>query len=97
MKSGSKPACRAQRYLSGWKEAPEPCRALLAEVPAAIQHGFAQDWTRGTELCRRAAFLLLQVGRRREGIRLLHRLLVEGGVKTRVGVKSGTKFANPGL
>ena len=25
------------------------------------------------------------------------KLVVEGGVKTRVGVKSGTKFANPGL
>ena len=65
------------RYFQSWKEKPEPCRALLAEVPAAIQHGFAQDWTCGTELCRRAAFLLLQDGRRREGIRLLHRLLVE--------------------
>lgn len=65
------------RYFQSWKKKPEPCRELLAEVPAAIHHGFANDWTRGTELCRRAAFLLLQDGRRREGIRLLHRLLVE--------------------
>ncbi|MSV31163.1 MAG: hypothetical protein EXQ57_01435 [Bryobacterales bacterium] len=65
------------RYFQTWKKEPDPCSALLAEVPAAIQHGFAQDWTRGSELCRRAAFLLLGDGRRREGIRLLNRLLVE--------------------
>ncbi len=65
------------RYFQSWKDKSEPCRDLLAEVPAAIHHGFAQDWARGSELCRRAAFLLLSDGRRREGIRLMHRLLVE--------------------
>lgn len=65
------------RYFQSWKTEPEPCRSLLNEVPAAIQFGFKQDWLQATELCRRAAFLLLGDGRRREGIRLLHRLLVE--------------------
>jgi hypothetical protein len=64
-------------YFQKWKENPDPCRELLAEVPAALLYGFARDWTRSSELCRRAAFLLLADGRRREGIRLLHRLLVE--------------------
>jgi len=65
------------RYFQSWKTDPDPCRTLLNEVPAAIQFGFAEDWLHATELCRRAAFLLLRDGRRREGIRLLHRLLVE--------------------
>ncbi|MFN0106373.1 MAG: hypothetical protein ACKV2U_30315 [Bryobacteraceae bacterium] len=65
------------RYFQFWKGKPEPCRDLLAEVPAAIQFGFDRDWVRGAELCRRAAFLLLAEGRRREGIRMFHRLLVE--------------------
>jgi hypothetical protein len=65
------------RYFQAWKTHPEPCRALLNEAPAAIQYGFEEDWLRATELCRRTAFLLLGDGRRREGIRLFHRLLVE--------------------
>ena len=65
------------RHFQTWKQKPEPCRELLAEVPAAIEYGFSKDWIRGSELCRRAAFLLLKDGRRREGIRMLNRLLIE--------------------
>jgi len=64
-------------YFKSWKTHPVPCRDLLNEVPAAIQYGFEQDWTCAAEVCRRAAFLLLNDGRRREGIRLMHRLMVE--------------------
>ena len=59
-----------------WKSDPARCRELLGEIAAALDHGFAKDWDRSHVLCRRAAFVLLGYGRRREGIRLLHRLLL---------------------
>lgn len=65
------------RHFQHWRSNPEPCSELVAEVPAAIQHGFHRDWQRGTELCRRTAYFLIAEGRRREGIRLWHRLLLE--------------------
>lgn len=66
-----------QRYFRRWKDDPQPCRDLTNEVSAAVQHGFEHDWERGAELARRAAFHLLSEGRRREGIRLFHRLRQE--------------------
>lgn len=65
------------RYFQSWKQKPERCQMLLSEVPAALDYGFARHWTLSTELCRRAAFLLLAEGRRREAIRMFHRLLLE--------------------
>jgi hypothetical protein len=65
------------RYFQGWKSNPEPCRTLLAELPAALDFAFPRHWTQAVELCRRAAFLLKADGRRREAIRLFHRLLLE--------------------
>jgi hypothetical protein len=63
--------------MAGWKSDPAHARAVLAEVPGALEHGFLYDWTRASELARRAAYLLLADGRRREGVRLFHRLLLE--------------------
>ncbi|MBI2686907.1 MAG: hypothetical protein HYX27_11375 [Acidobacteria bacterium] len=63
--------------LQHWKKRPELCRTLLYEVPAALRHGFAHDWPKAIELARRAAFLLLAEGRRREGIRLFNQLLLQ--------------------
>jgi hypothetical protein len=60
-----------------WKSDPGPAQTLLAEVPAALEHGFVHDWARASELCRRAGYLLLAEGRRREGVRMFHRLLLE--------------------
>lgn len=65
------------RTFAQWKSDPDPCRALLYEVPAALQFGFDADWPRAVELARRAAFRLRADGRRREAIRLLNRLLIE--------------------
>jgi hypothetical protein len=59
-----------------WKTDPARCRELLGEVAAALDYGLAADWDRAHVLCRRAAFVLLGYGRRREGIRLFHRLLL---------------------
>ncbi|MBL8241706.1 MAG: toll/interleukin-1 receptor domain-containing protein [Bryobacterales bacterium] len=69
------------RCFRNWKDTPEPCRELLPEVAGAIGFGFARHWSMATEVCLRAAFLLLRDGRRREGIRTLHRLLVEAEVR----------------
>lgn len=66
-----------QRRFNCWRERPDLVLPLVAEVPAALAHGFEYDWPRASELCRRTAFLLLNAGRRREGIRLFHKLLVE--------------------
>lgn len=62
--------------FTDWKADPEPCRELLGELNGALAFGFAHDWERARELGRRGAFVLLGQGRRREGIRLLHRLLL---------------------
>lgn len=66
-----------QRRFQHWRQRPDLVLPLVAEVPAALVHGFEFDWPRASELCRRTAFLLLGAGRRREGIRLFHKLLVE--------------------
>lgn len=66
-----------QRRFQHWRQHPDRVLPLVAEVPAALAHGFEFDWPRASELCRRTAFLLLNAGRRREGIRLFHKLLVE--------------------
>jgi len=66
-----------QRYFHKWRDNPDPCRALLPEVPAALEHGFLHDWPRAAELARRSAFLLVGQGRRREAIRLFNRLRME--------------------
>lgn len=66
-----------QRRFQHWRQQPDQVLPLVAEVPAALVHGFQNDWDRAAELCRRTAFLLLGAGRRREGIRLFHRLLLE--------------------
>ncbi len=66
-----------QRRFQHWRQRPDLVLLLVAEVPAALAHGFSHDWARASELCRRTAFLLLGAGRRREGIRLFHRLLLE--------------------
>ena len=65
------------RRSQPWRQQPERVLPLVTEVPAALAHGFEYDWPRASELCRRTAFLLLNSGRRREGIRLFHKLLVE--------------------
>lgn len=66
-----------QRRFQHWRQRPDSVLPLVAEVPAALAYGFSHDWDRASELCRRTAFLLLGAGRRREGIRLFHRLLLE--------------------
>ena len=66
-----------QRRFQHWRQRPDLVLPLVSEVPAALAHGFSHDWDRAAELCRRTAFLLLGAGRRREGIRLFHRLLLE--------------------